>query len=555
MSAIVILLIAAVCFIAAYITYGSWLAKQWGVENDRVTPAHELEDGVDYVPAAAPVLLGHHFASIAGAGPINGPIQAAVFGWVPVFLWITIGGIFFGAVHDYAALFVSIRHKGKSLGEVMEEAVNHKCMVLFNVFAWLVLILVIAAFADIVAKTFIGASYGGSVANGSVATASLLFIPLAIVFGFLVYRKHAPLLISTIVGVILLAVCIAVGLACPLDLPKNFWLIFILVYLVVASVTPVWILLQPRDYLNSFLLYFMMIAAMIGILFTNPTVQLPAFTSFKTSGGTMFPYLFITVACGAISGFHSLVGSGTTSKQVDKESDAKMIGYGGMLIECLLAVISLIAVGVLTTDGVYSQIGTPAIVFATAVAGFFEKLGFGASAVSATFTVISLAISAFALTSLDTATRMGRFLFQELFAGKGEKKNILSNMYVSTLITGGLGMLLCIGGYDKIWPLFGACNQLVAVPCFLAASVWLAKNGKNGRMMYIPMVFMICASGSTLVLKIISNIKNLASGVGTLPVEGLQTIIAVPILVCGIILVIEGMKALVAAEKAKSARA
>lgn len=346
MSSIVILLGAVAVFIIAYLTYGSWLAKQWGVDPSRVTPAHEMEDGVDYMPAKSPVLLGHHFASIAGAGPINGPIQAAVFGWVPVLLWIVVGGIFFGAVQDFSSIFVSIRHKGKSLGEVIEENIGHRCKMLFTVFAWLVLLLVVAAFADIVAGTFVGYTVveGEMVynsANGSVATASMLFIPLAIAFGFLVYRKNAPLLVSTIAGVILLAVCIIVGLKCPIYMSKTFWLVIVFAYIAIASVTPVWILLQPRDYLNSFLLYFMMIAAMIGIIGTNPTVELAPVTTFRLANGqTMFPFLFITVACGAISGFHSLIGSGTTSKQLDNEKDAKMIGYGGMLIECFLAVIA-----------------------------------------------------------------------------------------------------------------------------------------------------------------------------------------------------------------------
>ena len=417
MSGLVILVVSIVCFLAAYVTYGSWLAKQWGIDPSRETPAHTMEDGVDYIPAKSPVLLGHHFASIAGAGPINGPIQAAVFGWVPVLLWIIIGGIFFGAVQDYSSIVVSIRHGGKSLGEVLEENVGHKCKVLFTVFAWLVLLLVIAAFADIVAGTFAGYTIvdGQKVfnqANGSVATASMLFIPLAILFGFMVYRKNAPLIVSTVVGVILLAVCIAVGLKFPIYLSKNIWLIFVFVYIIIASVTPVWILLQPRDYLNSFLLYFMIIAATIGIIGTNPTVELQPVTSWKLENGqTIFPYLFITVACGAISGFHSLIGSGTTSKQLNNEKDAKLIGYGGMLIECFLAVIALIAVGSLCADGQYAKIGTPPVVFATAVKQFFMNLGFGEAAGNTTYTVVSLAISAFALTSLDTGTRLGRFIF------------------------------------------------------------------------------------------------------------------------------------------------
>lgn len=420
MSAIVLILLAIVIFVVAYNTYGKYLAKAWGLSSQNETPAHTMEDGVDYVPAKTPILLGHHFSSIAGAGPINGPIQAALFGWVPVFLWIVIGGIFFGAVQDFGSIFVSIRHQGKSLGEVIEENIGHRCKVLFTVFAWLVLLLVIAAFADIVAASFtcgegVTGIFPGAVegtANGSVAMASILFIPLAIIFGVLVYRKNAPLIVSTIVGVVLLAICIGIGLVCPINLPKSFWIGFVFIYICIASVTPVWILLQPRDYLNSFLLYFMMVAAIVGIIGAHPTIVTPAYVGFKVGSSYLFPVLFITVACGAVSGFHSLIGSGTTSKQLDHEQDALAIGYGSMLIECVLAVISLIAIGTLSADGsIPADMASPTVVFASAIKGFFVKMGFNATAAQATYTIIALAVSAFALTSLDTGTRLGRFMF------------------------------------------------------------------------------------------------------------------------------------------------
>ena len=542
MNAIVLILAAIAIFVVAYLTYGKWLAKQWGIDPTRTTPAHELEDGVDYVPAKTPVLLGHHFASIAGAGPINGPIQAAFFGWVPVFLWIVIGGIFFGAVHDFSALFVSIRHKGLSIGAVIEENIGKKCKTLFTVFAWLVLLLVVAAFGDIVASSFtcsVGADGVLNTANGSVATASMLFIPLAIVFGFIVYRKNAPLLVSTIVGVIFLAIAIAVGIMFPINLPKTFWLAFVAVYIVVASVAPVWILLQPRDYLNSFLLYFMIGAAVLGIIVANPSLQTPAFIGFKVGSNTLFPVLFITVACGAISGFHSLVGSGTTSKQLDNEKDALMIGYGGMLIECVLAVISLIAIGTLSADGSIASTGaaSPTVVFATAISNFLKVIGLPTSI---TFTVISLAVSAFALTSLDTATRLGRFMFQELVSDN----KVLSNMYVATIITAGLGFVLCLAGYKNVWPLFGACNQLVAVPAFLCVAVYLKRKNKNEKMLYIPMVFMLCATLTSLVISFVNNVNKLMAGTASLMKEGLQCVIIVPIFVLAVILVIEGAKTL-----------
>ena len=568
MSAVVLILIAIAIFVVAYLTYGKYLAKSWGIDPSKPTPAHTMEDGVDYMAAKTPVLMGHHFSSIAGAGPINGPIQAAFFGWVPCLLWILIGGIFFGAVQDFGALFVSVRHEGKSLGEVIEDNISKKARVLFTVFAWLVLLLVIAAFADIVAKSFIGVSHGGSVSNGSVATASLLFIPLAIVFGFVVYRKNAPLAISSVIGVILLAGCVALGLAFPLDLSKNFWIAFVFVYIIIASVTPVWILLQPRDYLSSFLLYFMMAAAVIGIIgatIVDPASTkfvTPAFNGFTVNGSYLFPTLFITIACGAISGFHSLIASGTTSKQLDNEKDALIVGYGSMLIECVLAVISLIAIGTLSIDGsqaaVAADLGleaiSPTIIFAKAISNFFATMGFGETAVAATNTIIMLAISCFCLTSLDTGTRLGRFMFQELFAGKGENKNILSNMYVSTIITAVCGAVLCLAGYANIWPLFGACNQLVAVPAFLAIAVYLAKKGKNNKMLYFPMIFMLVATVSSLVLSFKNNVLKLIGGTGAIYKEGLQCVIIVPIVVLAIILVIEGGKVLIAAEKANKAK-
>lgn len=554
MSAIVLILAAIVIFVIAYLTYGRWLAKQWGIDPKNVTPAHTMEDGVDYCPAKTPVLMGHHFSSIAGAGPVNGPIQAAFFGWVPVFLWIVIGGIFFGAVQDFGSIFVSIRHKGMSLGEVIEENIGHKCKVLFTIFAWLVLLLVIAAFADIVANSFTG-----SAANGSVATSSLLFIPLAICFGFFVYRKNAPMVLASIIGVLLLAVCVAVGLAFPLQLSKTFWIIFVFIYIMIASVTPVWILLQPRDYLSSFLLYFMMLAAIVGIIGANPVIQTPAFTGFNVGGSYLFPTLFITVACGAVSGFHSLIGSGTTSKQLDSEKDALAIGYGSMLIECVLAVISLIAIGTLAADGTQAfvqnalglEVISPTVIFGTAISGFFATMGFGASAVNATYTIICLAVSCFCLTSLDTGTRLGRFMFQELFAKKeGEQPSILNNMYVATVITAVCGFVLCLAGYQKVWPLFGACNQLVAVPAFLAVAVYLAKKGRNNKMLYFPMIFMLCATMTSLVFTFKNNVMRLIGGEGTIYTEGLQCIIILPIAVCAIILVIEGGKVLLQTEKA-----
>ncbi|MCH5280216.1 MAG: carbon starvation protein A [Lachnospiraceae bacterium] len=571
MSAVVLIILAIVIFIVAYLTYGRYLAKSWGIDPKRPTPAHTMEDGVDYVPAKTPVLMGHHFSSIAGAGPVNGPIQAAFFGWVPCFLWIVIGGIFFGAVQDFGSLFISIRHEGKSLGEVIEATIGRKARVLFTVFAWLVLLLVIAAFADIVANSFIGASYGGSTSNGSVATASLLFIPLAICFGFVVYRKNAPIVVSSIVGVILLAACVGLGLAFPLNVPKGVWIGFVFVYIIIASVTPVWILLQPRDYLSSFLLYFMMIAAIIGIIgatiFDPASTQFstPAFTGFSVGGSFLFPTLFITIACGAVSGFHSLIASGTTSKQLDNEKDALLVGYGSMLIECVLAVISLIAIGTLSVDGTQASVQaalgleaiSPTIIFGTAISNFFAVIGLPAGAVEATKTIIMLAVSCFCLTSLDTGTRLGRFMFQELFAtSKSGEKNILSNMYVATIITAICGFVLCLAGYTKVWPLFGAANQLVAVPAFLAIATYLKKVGRNNKMLYFPIIFMACATITSLILTFKNNLMSIinqtAEGTALFTCV-LQDIIIVPLVILAIILIVDGGKVLIKKEEAAQA--
>lgn len=555
MSGVLLILLGIAIFVVAYMTYGKFLAKSWGIDPSRTTPAHTLEDGVDYCPAKTPVLMGHHFSSIAGAGPINGPIQAAYFGWVPCFLWIVIGGIFFGAVQDFGSLFVSIRHDGKSLGEVIEDTIGRRTRVLFTVFAWLVLLLVIAAFGDIVASSF-----AGSTANGSVATASILFIFLAIGFGFAVYRKNASMVVASVVGVILLALCVVIGLYFPIMLPKSFWIGFVFVYIMIASVTPVWILLQPRDYLSSYLLYFMMIAAVIGIIGAHPTIQTPAFVGFHVGNSYMFPALFITIACGAVSGFHSLIASGTTSKQLDNEKDALLVGYGSMLIECVLAVISLITIGYLSVDGsqaaVKEALGldtiSPTIIFGTAISGFFADMGFGEKAISATYTIICLAVSCFCLTSLDTATRLGRFMFQELFATKKSgEKNILSNMYVATVITALGGFVLCLAGYSKVWPLFGAANQLVAVPAFLAIACYLKKIGKNNKMLFIPIVFMAAATLTSLCMTFVNNIKSLAVTEGAAKFTCvLQDVIIVPLVVLAVILLVDGAKALMAKKTA-----
>ena len=573
MNAALFLIIGIAVLVVGYIFYGGWLAKKWGIDNSRVTPAHEFEDGQDYCPAKGPVLMGHHFSSIAGAGPINGPIQAAVFGWVPVMLWVLIGGIFFGGVHDFGALFASIRHKGESIGEVIGDAIGSKAKKLFIIFSYLTLILVVAAFASIVANTFkatyteTGAiNYEASAANASTAIISIMFILMAILFGFFVYRRNAPLGIATIIGVIGIAACMYIGLNWhPIYLSYNVWMIIVGLYIAVASVTPVWILLQPRDYLSSFLLYGMIILAIVGIIGAHPTVDMPAFTGFydnlKPSGtslGYLFPALFVTIACGAVSGFHSLVGSGTTAKQLDQEKDAKPIAYGGMLIECALALISVCAVGYIWAQYKSGETTTPTVVFATGLASMFSKV-FGDGCYNVVYSMLILAVSAFCLTSVDTATRLARYMFQELFTPVGQDsksltgwRKVITNPYVATAITVVAGVALGLTGYAKIWALFGAANQLLAALGLLAVCCWLGKIGRNNKMFYFPMFFMLVVTLTSLAFTIKAQITGIIAGGEGVAWFYVRGIIGVLLVILAIDLVVEGVKALSAQKKQRA---
>ncbi len=579
MNAMLVVIVGIAILVVGYIFYGGWLAKQWGVDDKKVTPAHELEDGMDYVPAKAPVLMGHHFSSIAGAGPINGPIQAAVFGWVPVVLWVLIGGIFFGAVHDYGALFASIRHKGQSLGEVVAANIGNRAKKLFLVFSYLTLVLVVAAFASIVAGTFEAKYTDGvldtaaSATNASVAMISILFILMAIVFGLLVYRRGAPLSVATVAGVIGIVICLVVGLNFhPIYLSNTVWMWIIAAYILVASVAPVWILLQPRDYLSSFLLYGMMIIAAVGVIGAGLTgadaahMDMPAFTAFEdpiTKLGTMFPALFVTIACGAISGFHSLVGSGTTSKQLDHERDAKPIAYGGMLIECALALISLAAVSFIWTEYVAGDIRVPTQVFATGISRMVASVP-GLEATQPTVSaLLVLTVSAFCLTSLDTATRLARYMFQEFWLEPGQTykdvtgiKATLSNPYVATAITVVLGVGLGMTGYGKIWPLFGAANQLLAALALLTVCAWLGNIGRNNKMFYIPMAFMLVVTLASLFQTVTNRVGQITSSdpeVQALVDWGTyaQAILGTLLFVLAIVLAIEGIMTIFFKKKAK----
>ena len=567
MTALLIIIAAIALLVIGYIVYGSWLAKQWGIDPTRKTPANEKTDGVDYVPAKPAVLMGHHFSSIAGAGPINGPIQAAVFGWVPVFLWCVVGGIFFGGLQDFGSLFASIRNDGKSVGEIIKSSMGTKAKKLFIIFALLVLILVIASFVNVVAGTFFSAtgSFGfvkNPNGNQTTAMISLCFIVLAIIYGILTNKCGLKTLPATIIGIAGIVLVTILGLNVGFAMSRTAWIIFIGVYIAVASLVPVWILLQPRDYLSSFLLYAMIALALVGIVSSpvtgNATFTIPAFTGWKTGLGTMFPALFITVTCGACSGFHSLISTGTSSKQLDNEKNAKAIGYGSMLIESALGIISLIAVGMVFEKYKAGGFGSPSAAFGAGLATLFGAEGSGAY--NTIYALLTLAVSVFALTSLDTGTRLSRFMFSELFLKDGEAtwkdatgiRKLLAHPLFGTTLMVLIGCILGGLKLSAIWGLFGAANQLLAGIALMAVAAWLGNAGKNNKMFFIPMIFMLAATLTSLIITIINKIKPMVAGAEGAFFWGnwFQLIFALAMTVLAIILVIEGVQTFAKQKKA-----
>lgn len=563
MNGLTMMLLAVVVLGGAYLIYGRYLARTWGIDPKAKTPAFEMEDGVDYVPADTNVVFGHQFASIAGAGPINGPIQAAMFGWLPVLLWILLGGVFFGAVQDFSSMYASVKNKGRSIGYIIELYIGKLGKRLFLLFTWLFSILVVAAFADIVAGTFNGFSNDGAAipANGAVATTSLLFIVFAVALGyFLKYTKFGKT-VNTLTAISFLVLSVGIGLAFPVYIPQSAWLIFVFLYVLVACVTPVWALLQPRDYLNSYLLIAMIVGAVLGILVYNPSMNLPSFTGFKlvgTNGSVsyLFPTLFVTIACGAVSGFHSLVASGTASKQIKNEKNILPVSFGAMLLESLLAITALIAAGfVATREGLPA--GTPPQLFAKAIAMFLTSLGLPESVC---YTLITLSISAFALTSLDSVARVGRIAFQEFFTDdsvapeeKSSLNRLLTNKYVSTILTLLLCYALSRAGYASIWPLFGSANQLLSALALIACAVFLKKTNRQGFMLWGPMVIMLGVTFTALGLKI----KELITALSGQFVFGnaLQLVFAVLLLILGVIVAFEGIKKLIGEQDEEADRA
>lgn len=554
MTGILMMVIVILVLGCGYIFYGRYLQKKWGIDPNAKTPAYELEDGVDYVPADTNVVFGHQFASIAGAGPINGPIQAAVFGWLPVLLWILIGGVFFGAVQDFASMYASVKNKGRTIGYIIEEYIGKLGKKLFLLFCWLFCILVIAAFADVVAGTFDGfaasAKEGAkhNYSNGAVSTTSMLFILEAVILGIILKKGKLNKWVNTGIAIAMLIAAVALGLAFPIYISKGMWHVIVFVYILIACVAPVNVLLQPRDYLNSYLLIFMILAAVIGIFVGNPACNLEAFTAFEVNGRYLFPTLFVTIACGAVSGFHSLISSGTASKQIKNEKNMLPVSFGSMLMECMLAVVALIAVasfgkGEAAAQGLITQ---PQI-FAGAIANFLTEIGLSYDLV---FTLINLAVSAFALTSLDSVARIGRISFQEFFQNDEiDKKNekpyikLFTNKYFSTIVTLVLAYLLAKVGYAEIWPLFGSGNQLLSVLALVACAVFLKKTKRQGAMLWIPMVFMMAVTFTALGITIYKLGGQLVT-VGLSLGNTLQLVFAALLLILGVIVAIQGVRRL-----------
>lgn len=558
MNGLVIVLIGIVVLGAGYLLYGRWLASKWGLDPKAKTPAYTHEDGQDYVPSSKLTVFAHQFSSIAGAGPVTGPILASVFGWVPVLLWLLIGGLFFGAVQDFGALYASVKNEGKSMGMIIEKYIGRTGRKLFMLFCWLFTLLVMAAFTDMVAGTFVGKGVEGMTkatgyANSAAASISMLFIVVAIIFG-LIQKKVGKMKewVRAGVAIALLVVMFIIGMKLPMYATKSTWIYIVMAYLFLASVMPMWLLMEPRDYMTTFMLLGMIIGAVVGVIAEHPTMKLNAFSGFNVDGSYLFPTLFVTIACGAVSGFHSLVSSGTSSKTISNEKDMPMVGYGAMVVESLLGVVALVVVGAVAVNGTKPE-GTPFSIFSTGVAGFFEKFGIP---VQVATVFMTMCVSALALTSLDSVARIGRMSFQELFYGDTTDtskmpgwQKVLTNKYFATIITLFFGYLLTLGGYNNIWPLFGSANQLLAALVLIALAVFLKTTGRTGWTLYIPMFVMLAVTFTALIQKTIALVSNIAGGQATFLVDGLQFIVAILLMVLGVLVAFSCLKKLFTAKK------
>ncbi|MDM8201826.1 carbon starvation CstA family protein [Allofournierella massiliensis] len=557
MNTLVIVLIAAVCLVCAYALYGRWLAKTWGIDPKAETPAVRHKDGKDYVPTDGWTVFSHQFSSIAGAGPVTGAIQAAAFGWLPVLLWILLGGIFFGAVTDFGALYASVKNEGRSMGLLIEKYIGKLGRKLFLLFCWLFTLLVIAAFADMVAGTFNAYTEPGVLAeaaqvNGAAGTISLLFIVFAMVFGLLQKKFAFTGWKEGAVGLVCTVAALALGMAMPLIAGKEAWVYITFIYIFFAAVLPMWLLKQPRDYMTTFMFIGMIAGAVLGLLVAHPTMNLPVYTGFNNESlGTLFPILFVTVACGAVSGFHSLVSSGTSSKTVSNEKDMLTVGYGAMVLESLLAVLALCVAGAAAAADGTPAAGTPFQVFSNGVAGFFQMFGVPVYVAQCFMT---MCVSALALTSLDAVARIGRMSFQELFSlddmSKAEGwRKLLCNTYFATIITLAGGFVLTRIGYSNIWPLFGSANQLLSALVLVTLCVFLKVTGRSNKMLFPPLVIMLCVTFTALVQRLIALVKAYQAGSAAFLVEGLQLILAVLLIALGLTIVINSLRAYAAARK------
>ena len=565
MNTLVIVLIAAVCLIAAYAFYGRWIARKWGIDPKAKTPAVVKNDGKDYVPTNGWTVFSHQFSSIAGAGPVTGAIQAAVFGWLPVLLWVLIGGIFFGAVTDFGALYASVKNEGKSMGMIIEKYIGKLGKKLFLLFSWLFTLLVIAAFADMVAGTFnaytvneAGAQVLAETAasNGAAGTISLLFIVFAVLFGLIQKKWNLTGWREGVVGLICTVAALGIGMCFPITANQEVWSYITFVYIAFAAILPMWLLKQPRDYMTTFMFIGMIAAAVVGLVVAHPTMNLPVFTSFHSDSlGDLFPILFVTVACGAVSGFHSLVSSGTSSKTIENERDMLKVGYGAMVLESLLAVIALCVAGAAAASDGTAAVGTPFQIFSRGVAGFLEIFGIP-SYVAQCF--MTMCVSALALTSLDAVARIGRMSFQELFAQADMTKaplwrRVLCNTYFATFITLAFGFLLTKVGYSNIWPLFGSANQLLSALVLITLCVFMKVTGRSNKMLFPPLIIMLCVTFTALVQRLIGLVGAIQAGSATFVTEGLQLIIAVLLIVLGVIIVVNSLKSYFEAKRAGEA--
>ncbi len=541
MTGLEVMLIAIVVLAIGYFGYAKWLEKIWGIDLKRPTPAVEKNDGKDFSPASRWTVFAHQFTSITGAGPVTGPIIAAMFGWLPALLWMMVGGVFFGAVQDFAALYASVKNGGKSIGMIIEDYVGRTGRQLFLLFCWLFTLLVIAAFCDMVANTFNGYSKTGAelMPNAAAASISILYMFVAVGFGlYLKYRKPSACR-QFVVGVILMLAMLAVGIAFPIYADALTWRYVVFAYLFAASVMPMWLLKTPRDYLSMFLLIGMIACGVLGVCIQNPTLNMPAYVGFTVKNLDLFPILFVTVACGAVSGFHSLVSSGTSSKMVSSEGDMRLVGYGSMCVEVILGVVSLIVVCAAATNGVLPA-GTPFQTFSHSVANFLTTI-FGVPTNIAAC-ILTMCVSALALTSVDAVARIGRMSLQELFTpSKGQEKTavqkLFTNTVFSTILTLLGGYALCIAGYMSVWPLFGSANQLLSALVLTGLAVFLKSTGRKGWMLYGPMAIMFVVTMTALVEQIIRIFGAWQAGTFVFMVHGLQFIVAVALIVLALLVV------------------